>query len=192
MEDLKLAAIREKLITELKTVKLIVFQNEMEFQSLLEIAQFCFQYKNQSCRILINTAPFREDYDYSKLLDFCNILVMNETETDSLQKLFGVGEVSYEQFAVHVPNLTELILTQGSKSTVVHSASGVLSVEVSKVAKVVDTTGAGDCWIGAFCAVYDGISNLYESVNFANKAAGFSVQKKGTSISFPTLGDIEI
>ena len=54
----------------------------------------------------------------------------------------------------------------------------------------VDTTGSGDCFIGALARQYLESKNLLDSVDFANKAAALSVMKKGASVSMPTMEEV--
>ena len=53
-----------------------------------------------------------------------------------------------------------------------------------------DTTGSGDCFIGALASQYLESNDLLDSVNFANKAAALSVMKRGASSSMPTLEEV--
>ncbi len=57
--------------------------------------------------------------------------------------------------------------------------------------EVVDTTGAGDAFNGAFAV---GLSNGLENKDalvFANKVAGISTTKLGAAASMPLLKDVE-
>ncbi len=56
--------------------------------------------------------------------------------------------------------------------------------------EAVDTTGSGDCFIGALASQYLESKDLLDSVNFANKAAALSVMKKGASASMPSMEEV--
>ena len=62
-------------------------------------------------------------------------------------------------------------------------------IEGHKV-EAVDTTGSGDCFIGALASQYLESNDLLDSVKFANKAAALSVMKRGASASMPTLEEV--
>ena len=59
-----------------------------------------------------------------------------------------------------------------------------------RVVKALDTTGAGDCFVGALAAqLADGI-DLRAALAFANAAASISVQRMGAGPSMPTAGEV--
>jgi len=78
----------------------------------------------------------------------------------------------------------------GDKGALVYNRGEFQLVAPHKV-RAIDTTGAGDAFIGAFAYYYAKSKNLNESVIFANAAAALSVTKIGTQTSFPALADIE-
>lgn len=62
-------------------------------------------------------------------------------------------------------------------------------VSACQVARVVDTTGAGDCFTGAFAVgLMEGRSYL-EAMQFASAAAAVCVQRKGAMPSLPTRSE---
>ena len=56
---------------------------------------------------------------------------------------------------------------------------------------VVDTTGAGDCFVGALAAALCSWAEVDEAVHFANLAASMAVQRPGAGTGMPHLADIE-
>ena len=59
-----------------------------------------------------------------------------------------------------------------------------------KVAAV-DTTAAGDTFVGAFCAEYERGLNVEQAISFATIASSVSVTRKGAQTSIPYLYEIE-
>ena len=59
------------------------------------------------------------------------------------------------------------------------------------VVEAVDTTGAGDSFIGCFAAVYEREKNVRDALRWANAFAALGVQKRGAQSSYPTRGDVE-
>jgi Sugar kinases, ribokinase family len=57
-------------------------------------------------------------------------------------------------------------------------------------AEVVDTTGAGDCFNGAFVSYIAQGKSLQESCHFANTAASISVEKFGAQHAMPTTEQV--
>jgi ribokinase len=65
-------------------------------------------------------------------------------------------------------------------------------VEVKgRTVPVVDTTGAGDCFVGALAAALSSWAEVDEAVHFANLAASLAVQRPGAGTGMPTLADVE-
>lgn len=73
------------------------------------------------------------------------------------------------------PQSYSLIVTLGEKGALYNDI--IYSTE--KV-EVFDVCGAGDTFISALCSFYVASGNMIESIKFANKCAGFVVQKFGT------------
>ena len=82
-----------------------------------------------------------------------------------------------------------VILTLGEKGSLLLSESECTHFPSEKV-KAVDTTGAGDAFVGtlAFCMA-EGM-NINEAVKKANRVAAISVQKPGTQSSFPDADNL--
>ena len=66
------------------------------------------------------------------------------------------------------------------------SGERILFCPGNKFGKVIDTTGAGDCFNGALASALSFGKDLGQSVEFSCAAAGLSVLKKGTAQSSPT------
>ena len=96
-----------------------------------------------------------------------------------------------------------VIYTEGSKGARAFTKKASAMAESAKV-KAVDTTGAGDGFIGAFlwCLHRDGVTvegledlsaqKLKAYLKFANAFCGISVQKKGAIPSYPTLAELSL
>jgi len=59
------------------------------------------------------------------------------------------------------------------------------------VENVVDTTGAGDCFIAAFLYGMIQWGNIPRAIKTANLVSSYSIQKKGAAISFPIKSEID-
>jgi ribokinase len=56
--------------------------------------------------------------------------------------------------------------------------------------KAVDTTGAGDCFVGALAAQLAGGKPIRDALNYANAAASICVQRMGAAPSMPTAAEV--
>jgi len=57
--------------------------------------------------------------------------------------------------------------------------------------KAVDTTGAGDCFVGALAAQLARGTTVPYALNYANAAASICVQRMGAAPSMPTVAEVE-
>ena len=75
--------------------------------------------------------------------------------------------------------------------TAAHGEAGTHMVPAFKVAKVVETTGAGDAFNGGFAVALAEGQSPVDAIRFGCATAGLSVQKPGTAPSMPTRAEIE-
>ena len=78
-----------------------------------------------------------------------------------------------------------VIATLGSEGAAYLDRDQMILVPGRKV-DVVDTTGAGDCFVGALAAALSEGVEIQQALVFANAAASLSVQVVGASASMPT------
>lgn len=78
-----------------------------------------------------------------------------------------------------------MIATLGGRGLVLVDPDGATALPAHK-AKVVDTTGAGDCFVGALASQLADNKPLFEAVHYANAAASCAVERLGATPSMPT------
>lgn len=83
----------------------------------------------------------------------------------------------------------QVIITLGSNGCVYNDGSEIKHAEAFKV-KAVDSTAAGDSFIGAFCAKADNIG-IDAAVRYAQATSAIVVSRKGASTSIPTQNEVE-
>ena len=82
-----------------------------------------------------------------------------------------------------------ICVTLGKRGVLALAGSEEFSVS-GRVVKAVDTTGAGDCFVGALAAqLAEGVA-LRTALAFANAAASISVQRMGAGPSMPTAEEV--
>ena len=59
-----------------------------------------------------------------------------------------------------------------------------------RAVKAVDTTGAGDCFVGALAAQFAGGQPIHDALDYANAAASICVQRMGAAPSMPTAAEV--
>ena len=173
---------------ELSTSDVLISQLEVPPS---EIEDLFIRAKNSGTYRMLNAAPALE---ISKnLIRETDLLVMNESELENLSERSVDNEnIDSIAEAIKVLNLKttqSIAVTLGSKGVYVYSNQKGDFIDGHKI-EAVDTTGSGDCFIGALATHYLKSNDLLDSVNFANKAAALSVTKRGASASMPTLEEV--
>lgn len=142
-------------------------------------------------KTILNPAP-ATDAVPAELLAVTDLIVPNETETETLTGVHITDEASMVAGAQKLQALgvANVIITVGSKGAFWMRGGEHGFVPAFKV-DAVDTTAAGDTFIGALSSVLQpDFSNLAEAVRFANRASSLAVQKLGAQPSIPTQAEI--
>jgi ribokinase len=110
--------------------------------------------------------------------------------------LLIVNEIEYQQLLEQLPNAKqilsamELIVTYGSKGAIY--AHGKIKIEVAAHrCEVVDTTGAGDTFLGYTLALLDRGQTVEQAMKLASAAAAIQVSRKGAADAIPALTDVQ-
>ena len=127
-----------------------------------------------------------------EVYQYVSILAPNEVEASMLTniEIDSIEKAKQAALVLNKRGVPIVIITLGDKGALVYNKGEFNLVAPIKV-RAVDTTGAGDAFIGAFAYYYVKSKNLDESVKFANVAAALSVTKIGTQTSFPSLAEVE-
>ena len=156
-----------------------------QFESTLESTIEAFSIAREAgVKTILNPAPALEDVP-EELLRVTDMIIPNETETEILTGIQVSDESSLKAAAEHLHQLgiEAVIITIGSKGAFydVQGRSGI--VPAFKV-NAVDTTAAGDTFIGAMSSVLEkDFSNLEEAIKYGNKASSVTVQRFGAQPS---------
>ena len=144
--------------------------------------------KSAGVQTVLNPAPATDLPE--ELLSLCDYITPNETETEALTGI-SVSSVSDAQKAsdeLHKMGVKTPIITLGEKGAFLH---GYGLIDSFKIAPVVETTGAGDAFNGAFAAALSEGQPPLEAVTFGCATAGISVTRAGTAPSMPSRSEVE-
>lgn len=150
---------------------------------------------------ILNPAPLRDDLDPA-LIDETDILIPNESEFAAIARLRGlrldgdapVADLPPEDLDRLCRELGPkvVIVTLGSRGLHLSLPDGFERFDAVKDIRVVDTTGAGDAFVGAFAAACQRFGgDLARACAFANRAAALSVTRAGTAPAMARLEEIE-
>uniref|UniRef100_A0A7G3AV23 Ribokinase n=1 Tax=Lutzomyia longipalpis TaxID=7200 RepID=A0A7G3AV23_LUTLO len=147
---------------------------------------------------ILNAAPALEN-THRKLIELPTILCVNESEAAIMTKL-PVNTVQQAKNVIRElqkMGANTVIITLGSNGAVFceKSSSTCIHVKISPMDNVVDTTGAGDAFIGALAHLLAKLGqqtvSLGQLVGAACEIASMSVKLPGTQSSFPKILDYE-
>lgn len=164
-----------------------------QFESTLESTIEAFSIAREAgVKTILNPAPALENVS-EELLRVTDMIIPNETETEILTGIQVSDEASLKAAAEHLHQLgiEAVIITIGSKGAFydVQGRSGI--VPAFKV-NAVDTTAAGDTFIGAMSSVLEkDFSNLEEAIKYGNKASSVTVQRFGAQPSIPYKNELK-
>jgi len=178
----------EEAAEALKECGLIVLQLEVPIETVYAAIDFG---KANNIPVLLNPAPANKDLSMEKAC-LCDFFVPNETE---LAILTGMPTDTEEQVKAAAQTLVDkglknVIVTMGSKGSMWLSKDNFLVVPAVKV-EAVDTTGAGDSFIGCFVENYSRTQNIPEAMKEASRYASLSVTRKGTQESYLTREEFD-
>ena len=131
--------------------------------------------------MVFNPSPIRELSQ--ELLDKCSYIIANEVEIRQLPNFKSEEQMLKEYNG-------RLILTKGGDGAFYYY-NGKVENQPSIATKVVNTTGAGDTFLGAFSVAISENKNLPDAIKFANLCAGIKVSKPGTQTGMPTLDEVK-
>lgn len=180
----------------LRSARVVVTQLE---SNLAATAQALREGRRAGATTILNPAPMRSDFDATLLRDV-DVLIPNEAEFVTLlnRRQPGWTEARLRRLApiklhelcreLAVPTV---IVTLGARGCLLSRPEGFTALPGHTGLHVVDTTGAGDAFVGAFAAGLVRFSgDPLRAATFANAAAALSVTKPGTAPAMPRAAAI--
>lgn len=142
-------------------------------------------------KTILNPAPAMEKVP-AELLAVTDMIVPNETETETLTGIAITDEASMikASAALHALGISAVIITIGSKGAF-YDIDGRHGIIPAFKVEAVDTTSAGDTFIGAMSSVLNkDFSNLEDAIRYGNRASSIAVQRFGAQPSIPYKNEI--
>ncbi|MEU6781599.1 ribokinase [Nonomuraea angiospora] len=160
----------------------LLLQLELPMEAVVAAAQAA---QVSGVPVYLTPAPARPLPD--ELLDAVTTIVPNEHEAAAITGAAGPDAA----LDALLERVEEVLITLGSEGALYGSRSGErLRVPAVKV-EAVDTTAAGDTFVGAFAVARSEGMSVADALGFASTAAALSVQREGASTSMPTRHEIE-
>jgi ribokinase len=167
--------------------KLLLCQLETPYDTVLHAIESA---KRSGVKVVLNPAPAQQLNDY--ILAQVDYLVVNETEAEVLSGLAVTDLISAQEAAIVLQKRGAqiVLITLGSLGMWVATCEKSYFLPAFKV-DVVDTTSAGDTFVGSFAvAIAEGME-LSAACMFAQSAAALAVTKFGAQSSIPHREAVE-
>jgi ribokinase len=205
---LEASDIEDRLVQD---AKLLICQHETN----LAVNEHAFRTARSAgaCTVL-NPAPMRPDFDPS-ILNLTDVIIPNESEFVALvnmitpravvlRKAKGAAKEPLDEAALsalrpvdlhrlcRALNVPTVIITLGSRGCFVSLRNGSYTLIPGYAGlKVIDTTGAGDAFVGGFAAGHvRSHGNIVAAARYGNAVAALSVTRFGTAPSMPKAAEI--
>ncbi|WP_268913807.1 ribokinase [Lentilactobacillus sp. SPB1-3] len=163
-----------------------------QFETPQDVTLHAFEIaKEHGVTTILNPAPATKIID--GLLAVTDLIVPNETESATLTDIPVTDVDSMDKNATRFAEMgiDNLIITVGDRGAYYHTKDDSGFVKAFKV-KAVDTTAAGDTFIGAFSSqINKDLSNIEQALIYAQKASSITVQRAGALPSIPTSKEID-
>jgi ribokinase len=167
---------------------MLVCQLESPLPSVLRAIEIA---RKAGVPVLLNPAPAQPlPADVIAQIDF---LVPNETEAAILADAVAHqdGDVAPVALALHALGARTVIVTCGARGVCVVDTDGRVQQLPAHPVPAVDTTGAGDAFIGALAVACERGDGLLQGIAFAQAVAAISVTREGAMPSFPTRYEVQ-
>jgi len=165
---------------------LLLLQLEIPTPTVLRAAQ---RAKENDIRVILNPAPAQQLPD--ELIALADFVIPNETELSLLTNQIVSDLTSAEMAAKDLLSrgAKNVIVTLGSKGALIVDKETTTHVDSFKV-DVVDTTAAGDAFIGGFAVSLESDSKL-SAVRYGCACGALATTKFGAQPSLPTTEELE-
>jgi ribokinase len=144
--------------------------------------------REEGVTTIFNPAPARSELP-DDLYRLSDVLCPNEPEAELLVGHPIAGEEEAAARELLARGAGAVILTLGERGCLVVDAGEARHVPVEH-AEAVDTTGAGDAFVGSLAYFLASGRSLVEAAERANRIAAVSVTGRGTQTSFPAAADL--
>ena len=144
--------------------------------------------KETGVPVALNATP--EPAEGRDLAARADVLIANETEACQLLAI-DAGARPWPEVAADLAALGPpvVIITLGETGAIVRAGSRTVEIAAPEV-EVVDTTGAGDAFCGAFAARLAAGDDPIEAARYGVAAGSFAVTKPGAQPSMPRAEDV--
>jgi ribokinase len=171
----------------IRAADVVICQLEVPLETVLEVFRIA---RECGVRTILNPAPVQRLPE--ELLQLTDVCVPNEGEAAGHSHITMTGG-DYSEAAARIlrsKGPKAVLVTLGEKGVLVLDDDGPERLPAPQV-RAVDTSGAGDAFVGSFAVLLAESCPLREAAQRANIVAALSVTRLGTQASYPRRSEIE-
>ena len=173
----------------IESADLILLQLEIPLETVHSAAQLAHKH---GTKVILNPAPAQPLPE--ELLARVDVLIPNEIETALLsgmpannQAEIGAAAAKLRQMGVGI-----VILTLGDRGALLANEAGTLHFPPFVPPSVVDTTAAGDAFVGGLATALAEGKSVAEAVPWGNASGSLAVTRLGAQPSLPSREEVEV
>lgn len=168
---------------------ILICQLEIPFEAVYQTIELAY---DQGVPIILNPAPAPDHPINPALLKKIQYIIPNESEAEALtgMKIESLSTIEQVAFQLQRLGAQTVILTLGENGVfAIHDGTIIHKPAVS--VEAVDTTAAGDVFVGSFAVALTEGHSVPEAITFAQYAAALSVTHLGAQSSIPTRQEVD-
>lgn len=171
---------------------ILVLQMEVPFEEAFRVAQAA---KAAGAFVIWNFAPAPASFSpeaLTSLLAVTDVFVVNEGEALAAAGILGLSSSDADRAALDISraNPPAIVLTGGATGARLHSGRGEVFHAPALPVEAVDTTGAGDTFVGVLAAELSEGGDLTNAVRKACVAASLACNRPGAQGGMPRRSDL--
>lgn len=162
----------------------------------LEISQSIVAYafrkaKEKGLITVLNPAPAAEIKE--EIIENCDWFIPNQSEAKLYTGIYPTDEDSAKKCAavLQAKGIKNILVTMGVSGSGCVTDGTYIHADSFKV-NAIDTTAAGDTYVGAFITRLSEGATVKEAMTFASKASSVTVTRKGAQQSIPVRSEVDL
>lgn len=173
---------------KLKDCALIILQLEIPLETIYYAIEFGNRHQ---IPVILNPAPASRELNID-IACKCDFFIPNETELEILTGMPVETELQIRDAALSLlqKGLKNVIVTMGKRGAMWLTKDQLQQVDSYQV-NAIDTTGAGDAFIGCFSHFYVQTKDVLHGIKMASAFAALSVTGRGTQTSYPDMNQLQ-
>lgn len=171
----------------ISTAEYCIMQLEIPIESVMRVCEIAAA---GGTKIVLNPAPYKKLPD--ELFPLVDYVIPNEFEAKDITGIYPDTEENCREALSKLIDMgvKRAIITLGERGCA-YNADGEIKFCPAVKATAVDTTSAGDTFVGAVVSKLSAGVSLDDAIRFAAKACAITVSREGASKSIPLASEIE-